>query len=549
MAEKDIFEEAGIKLPSHLSTYSRRWASLLLVAISGAFASGPIASWPTLEPLLISEGVWAGPNQQTNLTFVFSIASGLSMVAIFGAGILYDAVGPRMVGAFGAFGVVISLIAMAIAIKIPSLNNLLWVAYPAASAFGFANSMDAWAWLWLLPDDQSTVSSVAGSIQIFSDSFCLLAVLLNHYYGLELPVYFGLTAVLSAIAGVIALVVIPSRDELLKISHGVISYRASLDAASQADDAEMDTSENILESTADESPVWDAFSKAGSSVKNTLILYTKVHPGIMSLYWGYSMLLFMFLVYPVFEMYPLYRGLVGTAKAVDLVDIFGGIYACIGAGSLLVFGRIVDKFGMAPSIAFVNIPVIICAYLYSVPSIPAQVAAQVLLSFMSNVWYVFAPRFVTAYGPPELFGTVFGLFAGALGLGQVILTKLGTYVSKSLVQTFSNMHVQVQHTTVYLLTIDSWCSLSVLASCSVLMYWWYYPMPAAGTTTMAHVRDAWSGGGRPAGEGLLADNQVKKPTLSQKILQKRASYGACCSCFQIPESKRSGADSNTPGMA
>ena len=38
-------------------------------------ASGPLTSWPTLEPVLIEMGVFSGPNQQALLNEVNSIAT------------------------------------------------------------------------------------------------------------------------------------------------------------------------------------------------------------------------------------------------------------------------------------------------------------------------------------------------------------------------------------------------------------------------------------------------------------------------------------------
>merc|ERR1719183_2290366 len=147
------------------------------------------------------------------------------------AGVLYDAVGPRMVGAIGAFGVFICLLLMALAIMVPSLNNLLWFAYPAATIFGFTNHYDVYAWLWLLPEHQATVAALSGAIQCLSDSFVLLAVLFHNYFGLQLPVYFAFIACLSMMAGFVALIFVPSREEIRRISSAAIGFQAAAEAS------------------------------------------------------------------------------------------------------------------------------------------------------------------------------------------------------------------------------------------------------------------------------------------------------------------------------
>merc|ERR1719148_454176 len=92
---EDFFSKRGVELPSHLSTITGRWKSLLLVVVMSAFASGPLQSWQTLEPIMISAGVWAGPHQEMKLTAVYSIAVGVAMMSQVLAGTVYDAVGPR----------------------------------------------------------------------------------------------------------------------------------------------------------------------------------------------------------------------------------------------------------------------------------------------------------------------------------------------------------------------------------------------------------------------------------------------------------------------
>jgi len=555
----DYFQQVvGKELPRHLNTITRRWASLILVAVSGAFASGPFASWPTLEPLLISEGVWAGPHQTSNLSSVYSIAMGVSMISTLIAGMFYDVIGARSIGVYGALGTSICLILMAMAIKIPSLNNLLWFAYPAVNVFGMANSMDAYAWLWLLPDDQNTVSALVGAIQCLSDSFCLIAVFLHTYYGLQLPIYFLMTALFSLVAGVIALVIIPSHEDMRQIADAVIRHQDITNASNSrgygAINSTMPTPQvtpfdrqmTPFESnkSAEDRNWWDTLSKAYSALYDICILYSKVHPRISVLFFLYQMFQYMFAVYPILEMYPLYKDLMGRAGAVELVNIFGGTYACIGALCLLVSGRIVDRIGMSHAIGWLNVAILANSVLYMVPTIPAEVAAQVVLAVISNIWYVFVPRFCMAYGPPELFGTLMGIDGAFLGVGQIWLTRFGTWACSAIMLYLYRGHAQPAMP--YLMTINLWAFCSIVTSFLLLGWWWYHPLPRSGATTMAHVRNACADSASD-GETLLLTSDLTKDhyqatnpeqlgsTASNPAHQGRTAFASTCcgGCLQI----------------
>lgn len=520
-ADDDFFVKAGVYMPSHLKTNKQRWGALLLVAGSGAFASGPLASWPTLEPLLIIEGVWAGPDQLNKLNSVYSIAAGVGLVSFFFSGIFYDALGARVVGSFGAFGVVVCLVGMALAVKIPQLNDLLWVVYPAAAAFGGANSFDVYAWLWLLPEHQSFVAALAGSIQCLSDSFCLVAVFLNARCGLQLHAYFLITACLSAVAGILAWVIVPPADEVQVISDACIRHTSG-----QTPDVETlrrSHDYGALNSQAlDNSPVesvsrshfLNSLLKSWSSVKDSYVLMTKVRPGICLLFFAFLMSTYMFCMYPMTEMYGLYVGLLGIAKATFLVNIFGGLYAFLGSAFVLVFGQIMDAIGMVQLTGYLNIILLVNACLYSVPSTYAQVGAQVLLTSVSNIWYVTVPRFCTAYAPPELFGTINGVMCLFLGIGQVFLMQFGTWASSKVSKLVHHPGVE-QAVFPYLVTIDVWCFFSELSGIALLVWWWYRPLPPPGTTTRAQVRKAASGPHAAGEKNERGPELASKPLSSQ----------------------------------
>ena len=82
--------EVRPELPTHLVTQRQRWIALWLTAAAMSLSSGPVASWPTLEPLLIDAGVWKGGNTHSNLDVVYGIATAVQMGASLPAGWIYD---------------------------------------------------------------------------------------------------------------------------------------------------------------------------------------------------------------------------------------------------------------------------------------------------------------------------------------------------------------------------------------------------------------------------------------------------------------------------
>jgi MFS family permease len=485
VADSDIFQKAGIELPSHLSTYSRRWASLVLVAVTGSFASGPLVSWPTLEPLLVEEGVWAGPDQQANLSSVYSIAIGASLVASLVAGTLLDAIGPRRLGVWASLATALCLLLMGIAIKEKSLNNMLWIVYPAANLLGHASRWDGYAWLWLLPEDQGTVASVVGAFECLSDSLSLVAIFLNRQYGIRLPYYFFLMAILTAcVTAAAAMILVPSQEEVKRIAKTTSRMRAPSNYGSMTSpDAQQVEAED-----SEASGFSNALEKSWSTIVASCTLYGKVHPGIFSLWVCYGLSEVMFFATALLHMYPLYLGLVGNAKATSLVNTFGALYAFVGAACCLLFGKLVDSIGFVESVAFVNVPTLVNCFLYWVPTVAAQIVAQVFLAFLANVWSVLIPRFCIGYGPPELFGTMAGILYLIAGIGEVALTWISSAVWQIVAP-----HIRLDHgepVLEYLGIADTWCVFAIVANIILLLWWSRHPFPEAWSTTMTDVKNA-----------------------------------------------------------
>lgn len=130
-------------MPWFATTPLRRWLSLLGISIAMCFASGPIAAWPTLEPLIIERGVFSsdGPQVQADLLGeCYSVALFGQLVTYFVGGLFFDRLGPMGIGIIGALLAAAGLVLFAIALLVPGADALIFIGYPMATTGGAATT-------------------------------------------------------------------------------------------------------------------------------------------------------------------------------------------------------------------------------------------------------------------------------------------------------------------------------------------------------------------------------------------------------------------------
>jgi len=459
------------------------------VVICSAFAAGPLAAWPTLEPILIGEGVFAGPDQQLKLTSVFALAATLALISQLLSGILYDAIGARTLAALSCFLILLCQVVMAISIKFQCLNPLLWVAYPLAVASGYMNNMGGYAWLYLLPCDQSSVASIIGVTQLLSESFALVAVFLHSTFNLGLLAYFSCCACLSLMAGVVSLCLIPSRKLSKEVASAVQHTKGSLDVESSSYGATQDSAQ-IMD--ADDDSLWNTLCRIAASFRDAGKCMIGLYPFFFfcTLFMS-GISIYMFATFPQIVMHSYYDAFLGKAAATTLLEIWGGVYPCIGACSILLLGRAVPYFGYVRCFVSLSCICVLNLILFGVPHLVAQVVGQVCLAIQCTAWYVMVPIFCLSYAPPELYGTVFGIYCFVSGVLQLPCSPLALLAGHSVSDLWHGGHSPLA--SILWTTMGLWCACGVISTMLLLMYWSRYPMPAAGSTTMAEVQKAWKG--------------------------------------------------------
>ena len=121
-----------IPVPAHLSTHRGRLVALWVVTAACSVASGPVAAWPTLEPLLLDAGLWRNTTDPTNtdqahanLDSVFNVATAVQLGTSLPAGWLYDRYGGRVNAIGGAIVAAVGLVLMSVACYEPA--SCSWV--------------------------------------------------------------------------------------------------------------------------------------------------------------------------------------------------------------------------------------------------------------------------------------------------------------------------------------------------------------------------------------------------------------------------------------
>jgi len=148
--ESPLLNNVGInapKSPLKINLFSSWKTHLRLAAgyLICVLASGPLSSFPTLQPLLTKAHSFAYlcknnkydcDAQEVLLSSIYTSAIGLSLVVFIVFGMLYDHLGPRKTGAYGAVGVAIGLTFLWIALLNQNMNFLLFVGFALADVMG-----------------------------------------------------------------------------------------------------------------------------------------------------------------------------------------------------------------------------------------------------------------------------------------------------------------------------------------------------------------------------------------------------------------------------
>mmetsp|Transcript_42312 Transcript_42312/g.95714 ORF Transcript_42312/g.95714 Transcript_42312/m.95714 type:complete len:716 (-) Transcript_42312:117-2264(-) len=439
------FQRTAASGPAHLESKFGRILSFCGVVLTCAVASGPVAAWPTLEPLLAAEGVFQENAKEGEIggedsfNAVYGIATVVMLASSLPAGIVFDKMGANFCGWFGALGAATSLGGMSLAAAYPAKYDwVLFVAYPGAMTFGILNTYSMYAFVWLLPENQNLVTGIATGVSALSDMFALLAAFLYETHGMPLHLFFAGLAVASALAAVFCALIVPQHEYIMRCAEAF--------AEEGMESAGGETEGSAAQHTENESLLYDM--PTADSATNPLLqkhpaprresklfrsyAELKRHAWLSGIILAFSTVYCLSMMYPIQEMYFYYEALWPTSEgehetsvASRLVNNFALVYGVGGFFCAVLGGMLCDSIGVCRFTVAVALCALSTSCIIVLRHPVFQIMAQIGLTLGFSLYSVVLMRYSTLYAPPDIFGTFTGLLftyvSIAIGVGAGVV--------------------------------------------------------------------------------------------------------------------------------
>lgn len=482
----DVFEMFGTELPSIHKTKVRRWFWLIAFCVANAFCNGPMSMFNVLEPILKGEGVFGSAGeagQAAAFATVMSLAAGAQTLGALPAGIIYDSYGPRWCAVVGTLFFAICCVGIGFAMRIQSLNWMLFFIYPSANWFGQLSTRGASGWQWLLPDDQNTVNALVMGVQSASDALVLVCVWLHTQYGMQLWTYFWAVGVLSIASCAFFVVIVPKRrqhiewsaivamayESKIKSSPSRWAYEPGSPSYGATDDE--DVAGHGVDAGA---PIRSTGWRWWDNMKGTAVTFRKYPVEHLLFFFG-TVGFYLSFFFPMVNMFPFYKGIFGYNEGKHLLHNFSLVFGGLGCVAAIFAGRFMDYFSMKTMIIVFNIMTTIGIGFIWMDVVWCQVACQVIITLSLNAFVVMIMRFCMYYSPVQLFGTSVGVISLGMGLLQITLTQITNYLFKQGGAQFLVTFVKVASTLSSIIAVSCWTAL--------LVRWKFHPPPAPGSIT------------------------------------------------------------------
>jgi len=398
-----IYTHTPIHTQQHLRSTNQRWTALIVVCCACALASGPVGAWPTLEPLFIKCGLFAGPSQKESLNTVYGLATFFQLAGSLPAGFLYDRVGGRNCALYGGLFTALGLLLMGLACFYPAqMSWAMFVGYPLAQFAGIINTYGVFVFIWLLPNHQNLVASCAGGVQSLSDMLALVAVA-GSEGGLFIGTFLLIIAFMSVVSGIICYIVVPSKEMMMEF--------AAVSLGEEAAEAMHLTSGGKEQDGTCCSAEWDSVKRSVQVMK----LYRSANGLLLAFSIAYTLSI----IGPIQQMLFYYQAMFGkgSAESIDLVNTWAFLYGLGGFACAIVGGALCDKLGLTNFVMLVAGCSASIAVLLPVHDFGTQVAVQVALTLGLSLYIIVVNRFAMLYAPPDLFGTFGGVQFTIISVG------------------------------------------------------------------------------------------------------------------------------------
>lgn len=459
----------------YLRTTGRKWGALVVVAFVSCFSQIPIMAWQTLQPLMLDDGAFqcgAGDTREqamAQLDVIFNVGLGLSAVAQLSQGLLFDAIGPRMLGVTSAICTVIGYFVLALALHYPcSYPGVIWISllsFIAAPAQVLASN----AYLYLLPENAFAVSAITNSAFVVAQAFGLAGGIM-HASGLTSYLFFYVMSAITSIAIGVFYWLVPSQDDFSALQSEELAKQAGTVAGPPH------KQERSLSHAIDQ--VWSSLRDAG-----TLVCCSPSFGCSGAVLVFHIFVLYMQQTFFLIEQFHYYDALFDEGSANNLVDLYAFIFAATGVPISILYGAIADMTPMWATVVSWDALALLFCVTTIVPTLWAQYASMTTLTVLTNVYFLAAPPFVMCYSPPELFGTLFGALMALNGTLQIGLVALEDSISMMMLPGEWQEGQRVAGKLLF------WSMLIVVASVCNLCIWRRNPPPERGSVTLESIHE------------------------------------------------------------
>ena len=150
----------------------------------------------------------------------------------------------------------------------------------------------------------------------------------------------------------------------------------------------------------------------------------------------------------------------------------------------MAFGLVAQRLSPINSILIVDVSVVALLVFLIFSSIAAQLIASIIYAFLSVAFFLIVPVYCQLYSPPEMYGVIFGLWMGVVGIFQIVAEPIENSIALAITPQERWQLIGKQ---------SFWTLVTVVFAAGNVCVWFRIPPPTLGTVSMADVWQARHG--------------------------------------------------------
>jgi len=395
--------------------------SIVVSTICTVLATGVLAGWPLVQPVLRQEGVFnyvcmaqqlRCDAQDDALATLYQISMYITLVVFMFCGMMFDFMGPKLSSVCGALASSISLCGIAAAVALDGKTYpwtqwaLMYLCCIMADTGGFVASMSVNGWLWHYPKSQTFLIGLSnGTAQGAAAMGLIVPALVAR--GIGASASFMLLAMTAALAAVGLHFFTPSQAEFYEQAARVLNVR--------------------VDSITAGSPRWYALKYQVKSLWAILLIFPVLNSSVYAAI-GFGTVGYMRWMSSWGEKYQLWFD---DEEVQSLKILFATVVPLGGIILNPLSGIIMDQVGLARYTVVIVIATGGMALAEPIRDFASQQTFIWLFAVYIGTNQNIMGKWPIHFVPPHLFGTAFGSMSAVGGIFGIVLmlplSALGLY--------------------------------------------------------------------------------------------------------------------------